>query len=57
MPLDDRYEVTNITLVKRHDNIPKFFQAKIDTQTDGRRTLREWEAGTFQASRIHITDW
>ena len=57
MPPDDRYEVTNITLVKQNDATTKFMQARIDTQTDGRRTLREWETGTMKASRLHVTDW
>ena len=57
MPADDRYEITNITLVTQNDKTPKFFQARIDTQNDGRRTLREWEHGSIEASRLHITDW
>lgn len=57
MPADDRYEITNITLVTQNDKTPKFFQARIDTQNDGRRTLREWENGSIEASRLHITDW
>ena len=57
MPLDDRFEVTNIIMVKRNEGITKYLSARIDTKSDGNRKLREWEIGTVQDSRICITKW
>jgi hypothetical protein len=57
MPLDDRFEVTNIIMVKRNEGITKYLSARIDTESDGNRKLREWEIGTVQDSRICITKW
>jgi len=57
MPLDDRFEVTNVIMVKRNEGITKYLSARIDTKSDGNRKLREWEIGTVQDSRICITKW
>jgi hypothetical protein len=57
MPLDDRFEVTSIVLVKKNEGITKYLTARIDTQSDGHRTLRDWETGTVQESRLCVTDW
>jgi len=57
MPLDDRFEVTNVIMVKRNEGITKYLSARIDTKSDGNRKLREWETGTVQDSRICITKW
>ena len=57
MPLDDRFEVTNIIMVKRNEGITKYLSARIDTESNGNRKLREWEIGTVQDSRICITKW
>jgi hypothetical protein len=57
MPLDDRFEVTNVIMVKRNEGITKYLSARIDTESNGNRKLREWETGTVQDSRICITKW
>ena len=57
MPLDDRFEVTNIIMVKRNEGVTKYLSARIDTEFSGKRKLREWETGTVQDSRICITKW
>ena len=57
MPLDDRFEVTNIIIVKRNEGITKYLSARIDTASDGNRKLRDWETGTVQDTRICITEW
>ena len=57
MPLDDRFEVTNIIMVKRNEGITKYLSARIDTASDGNRKLRDWETGTVQDTRICITEW
>jgi len=57
MPLDDRFEVTSIILVKRNEGITKYITARIDTQPDGHRKLRDWETGNVQESRLCVTDW
>ena len=57
MPLDDRFEVTSIVLVKKNEGITKYLTARIDTQSDGHRTLRDWETGTVQESRLCVTNW
>ena len=57
MPLDDRFEVTNIIMVKRNEGVTKYLSARIDTEFNGKRKLREWETGIVQDSRICITKW
>ena len=57
MPLDDRFEVTNIIMVKRNEGITKYLSARIDTASDGNRKLRDWETGDVQDTRICITKW
>ena len=57
MPLDDRFEVTSVILVKRNEGVTKYLTARIDTQSDGHRKLRDWETGHVQESRLCVTDW
>ena len=57
MPLDDRFEVTNIIMVRRNEGITKYLSARIDTALDGNRKLRDWETGNVQDTRICITQW
>ena len=57
MPLDDRFEVTSIVLVKKNEGITKYITARIDTQSDGHRTLRDWETAAVHESRLCVTDW
>ena len=57
MPLDDRFECTTLILVRKNQGIVKYLSAKIDTDSDGKRKLREWETGNVQETRICITEW
>jgi len=57
MPLDDRFEVTNLIMVKKNQGITKYLSARIDTKTDGSRKLRSWEKGNVQETRICVTEW
>ena len=44
-------------MVKRNEGITKYLSARIDTEFNGKRKLREWETGTVQDSRICILEW
>lgn len=57
MPLDDRFEVTNIIIVKKKEGIIKYLSARIDTESNGDRKLRDWETGNVTGTRICVTDW
>ena len=57
MPLDDRFECTTLILVRKNKGIVKYLSAKIDTDANGRRKLRDWETGNVQETRICITEW
>ena len=57
MPLDDRFEVTSVILVKKNEGITKYLTARIDTQSNGHRILRDWVDGIIQESRLCVTDW
>ena len=57
MPLDDKFEVTSVILVKRNEGVTKYLTARIDTQSDGHRKLRDWETGYIYESRLCVTDW
>jgi len=57
MPLDDRFEVTSIILVKKNEGIAKYLTARIDTQSNGHRILRDWVDGIVTESRLCVTDW
>ena len=57
MPLDDRFEVTNLIMIKRNEGITKYLSARIDTESNGKRKLRDWEIGNVQDTRICITEW
>ena len=57
MPLDDRFECSTLILVRKNQGIVKYLSAKIDTDSYGKRKLREWETGNVQETRICITEW
>jgi len=58
MPLDDRFEVTNIIVVKRHEGILKYLTAKINNiKSENKRQLQEWKDGTVKETQICVTEW
>lgn len=57
MPLDDRFEVTNIILVKRNEGIIKYLTAKINNENIDKRYLQEWRDGTVQETQLCVTEW
>jgi len=57
MPLDDKFEIVNVLMVKRNVGIYKYFTARIETKHDGSRKVGDWEDGTVQGNSIVITDW
>ena len=57
MPLDDRFEVSNVIMVKRNQGIYKYLSARINTLDDGKRQLEEWEDGAIHETRICVTEW
>ena len=57
MPPDDKFEIVNVLMVKRHVGIYKYFTAKIKTQRDGARKVGDWEDGTVKGNSIVTTSW
>ena len=57
MPPDDKFEIVNVLMVKRHVGIYKYFTAKIETQRDGARKVGDWEDGTVKGNSIVTTSW
>lgn len=57
MPPDDRFEVSTLMLVKRNEGLLKYITARIDTQSDGRRTLQDWVPALVRDQKICITEW
>ena len=57
MPLDDRFEVTTIIIVKKDEGVIQYLSARIDTDLEGHRKLREWSNGNVQETRICVTEW
>ena len=57
MPLDDKFEIVNVLMVKRNVGIYKYCTARIETKHDGSRKVGDWEDGTVQGNSIVITDW
>lgn len=57
MPLDDRFEVSNVIMVKRNQGIYKYLSARINTLDDGKRQLAKWEDGAIHETRICVTEW
>jgi len=56
MPLDDRFEVANVIVVKRDTGIHKYLTARILDVND-RRQLQKWENGTVKETQICVTEW
>ena len=57
MPLDDKFEIVNVVMVKRNVGIYKYFTARIETKHNGSRKVGDWEDGTVKGNSIVITDW
>ena len=57
MPLDDKFEIVNILMVKRDIGIYKYSTARINTKHDGSRQVEDWEDGTVQGNKIAVTSW
>ena len=57
MPLDDKFEIVNVLMVKRHVGIYKYFTARIETKHNGSRKVGDWEDGTVKGNSIVITNW
>ena len=58
MPLDDRFEVANVIVVKRNEGIHKYLTSKIKTSpTDGKRKLQKWTDGSIKETTICVTEW
>ena len=57
MPLDDKFEIVNVVMVKRNVGIYKYFTARIETKHNGSRKVGDWEDGTVKGNSIVITNW
>jgi len=57
MPLDDKFEIVNVLMVKRNVGIYKYFTARIETKHNGSRKVGDWEDGTVKGNSIVITNW
>ena len=58
MPLDDRFEVANITTVSRLDGIKKSYSSRIRTSpTSGKRQLQSWTENSLELAQKCVIDW
>ena len=57
MPLDDKFEIVNVVMVKRNVGIYKYFTARIETKHNGSRKVGDWKDGTVKGNSIVITNW
>ena len=57
LPPEDRNDMAIVMVVRKGEGVVLSYTGIIDTKSDGKRELREWQKNDEMQGRMVITDW